>query len=136
MKTGKMGFVFSLLILVGFGVWHESSKPKAPPHVVTAEEKAAKDKDAERFARVTAGGNAIKASANNPDSIKFRRVMIFDSGAVCYEFTGSNAFGGIVQNYAVLPAGSSQVAFNKAAIWNKQCDGAGYNVPEWLSRLN
>jgi hypothetical protein len=136
MKTGKLGFGLLLAVIVVFGVVHEISQPARAPRVLTPEEQARKDKSDEQGARVMAGGKAIRAAANNPESVKFRSVSVFENGTVCYEFTGSNAFGGIVQNYAVMPAHSTHITFNKAGVWNAQCKGVGGIQSGYLWELN
>lgn len=74
------------------------------------------------FQKAVALARAVKATANDPDSIEIFSAMYFDDGTVAIEYRGRNAFNAKVVNRAVHTGdGKAAAGSDKevAALWNK-----------------
>ena len=65
---------------------------------------------------------------NNPDAFKLESALVIDNtGAVCYEYRGQNAFGAIVKGQAALAADGKRFLTNTedgfSRLWNRECAG-------------
>jgi len=93
-----------------------------------AREQQEKRRADEAVNRATVGAQLLKKSMNNPDSFKLESALVIaNTGAVCYEFRGQNAFGAIVRGEAVLSSDSKKFLTNTdkgfTRLWNTECAG-------------
>lgn len=76
-------------------------------------------------------GKAIKAATKNPASFHLESFVIFDGGATCYEFRGTNSFNAIVPGRALYLPGRKEVLVQSAhgnrfiKAWNDTCTKPG-----------
>jgi hypothetical protein len=82
----------------------------------------------------------IKQNAIDPDSVKLKSALIVDSGAVCYTLSLTNAYGGRIENWAVLTPKGMIYAVDLTGInndkWNRYCGNKeGFENAEVISRL-
>jgi hypothetical protein len=74
-----------------------------------------------RFQTAVMYARAIKASMKNPASFELVSAARMESGALCYEYRGTNSFNAVVPNFTVVPPNAKPVS--GAAAWNKHCAG-------------
>jgi hypothetical protein len=80
---------------------------------------------------------ALKNSMKDPDAFKLRFVIQESSGAICYNYTSTNSFGGRVQEYALLTPERSLVTIGTNSdidAWQKYCAGkSGKSLTAWVN---
>jgi len=92
-------------------------KPKPPPAAMSSSGKQVVAKHAM---------SVIREAAREPESVKFRKLLINDAGTVvCAEFRGKNGFGGVSMQHLVLTETGSDAT---AAGWNKHCTKGMFNM--------
>lgn len=88
---------------------------------------AAKRQKEEAFQEAVAYAKAIKASLKNPASFELVDAIRTPTGALCYQYRGTNSFNAVVPNYAVIPPGGKGAVSGPtdqvATAWNKHCAG-------------
>ncbi len=105
-----------LLFLVGW-VYNAGSDSRAGPPPAPSAAQIANEAE---FKAVVIGAAALKAASKNPKSFKLESAVKMASGAICYEYRGTNSFNAIVPGNAVFILG---VGSSKPADWNKHCAG-------------
>jgi hypothetical protein len=114
------GFILVIIIIGVIGAIL-SPTPSAP--VVSPTQKVQNDKDEATFQRAVAGAKQLRTSMRNPDSFKLGETLIMDDGAVCYDYSSQNGFGGMNAGQAVLsPTGKfkSDESTGFRTLWNKE----------------
>jgi len=119
-------FVFCWLIYtfvpfkkVTYNTSHQTaSKQEKPP---SAEEVASE----ERFQKVVAYGQILKASMREPKSIEWISILSNnDASIICYVYRGKNGFGGTsIENVSVV----NGEMHTESKIWNKNCANKSLN---------
>lgn len=92
----------------------------------TPAQRAADEVFAQQQRLARAAMAAIKAAANDPDSIKFTALFVTDGKTVCAEYRGKNSFGALVKNSAVFPYEKKGItgtdkSSDLVSNWNKYC---------------
>jgi hypothetical protein len=132
--TYIIGICF-LVIVVASSIGGD--KPKAVPEpVLTAEEKAAKDREAleknARFVNTAATLRAVKNRLREPNSVEWIDISASQDGkVVCLTYRARNGFGGMNVEHAAM---AKDAISNSRGAWNKSC--AGKSLYEAKSALH
>jgi hypothetical protein len=103
----------------------------APPTPEQLQAKAEKQKikdaeavvEAKRDREITAvalGAKAIQSAMKNPKSFELVKAVLMPSGAICYEYRGTNSFNAIVTNQFVM---AEKGGGESVDAWNRHCAG-------------
>jgi hypothetical protein len=87
---------------------------------------AAKAIQEAEFQHAVSIARALKAGMKNPSSFELGSVARMPSGALCFEYRGTNSFNAVVPGYAIEPPTGKLLAGDEratAAAWNKHCAG-------------
>jgi hypothetical protein len=98
--------------------------PPAAPAKSPEQVRADAEREAAWQAAVLSGTQAavvIRRGMKNPRSFELRWAIRTAAGAVCLEYAGTNSFNAVVPGFGIVSPGSTQVAQNVPAIWNKHC---------------
>jgi hypothetical protein len=142
MKTGKLiavAVLGAIIVICGAFVahhWESGQMTVSLPTTPAAPAEKDDGKALERHTRVAAGASAIVHGARGP--VQWRSVWTAPDNTACFEFTATNALGGPVAGYAVVPAGSQRLIVgpsNEAAkAWNAACTKAKEHEYTWLAK--
>lgn len=108
----------------------EQKKQEEKSKVAAQTEQKRRD---EAVQRASIGAKTLKNAAHNPDAFKLESALVIHSGAVCYEYRGTNSYGGTVRGQAVLSSDAKRFLTNSddgfGRLWKRECAGqAGQEV--------
>lgn len=115
-KTSKLALTLAGLVLIAvlYSVF-DSTTSSAPAPMTAAELENERE-----FQQVVGVLRALKSSLHNPSSFELVSAIKMNSGALCVQYRGTNAFNAVVTNQLVVTEQSSSSAIED---WNRLCGG-------------
>jgi hypothetical protein len=130
-----IGIIVAILLIANVPD-NKKASPDPAPVPLTAEEQAAKTKDAlesnARFVNTAATLRAVKNRLRDPKSVEWIDISASQDGkVVCLTYRARNGFGGLNVEHAAM---AKDTISNSGAAWNKNC--AGKSLYEAKSALH
>jgi hypothetical protein len=107
-----------------------ASESRAAAIAASAAKETAKAEETARLTRAAGGAALLKNSMKDPEAFSLTSLVVFPSGAACYEYRAKNGFGAIFPGSAVLSSKGKMLVHETdgnafVRTWNKECTPAG-----------